>query len=74
MQFDAFDYDIEERHDFLLQKIDDITSEIYSLGAFEERKALMDKLREIIQDKDISGDVIAVEVLCWTLDQLASEG
>lgn len=67
------DYDIDERYRTLLQRVDDITSEIYSLGAFEQRKAFMDKLRTIIQDKDISGDMIAVEVLCWTLDQLASD-
>jgi hypothetical protein len=74
MKLEAFDYDLDERYAFLLQKMDDITSEIYSLGAFEERKMMLDKMREIIQQKDVSGDLIAVEVLCWTLEQLVSQG
>jgi HEAT repeat protein len=74
MNLEAFDYDLDERHALLLQRIDDITSEIYSIGAYEERKAIFDHLRKLIQDKDVAGDMIAVEVLCWTLDQLASEG
>lgn len=73
-KLDGFDYDIDERYAMLLQRMDDISSEIYSLGAFEERKMLFDKMREIIQTKDIAGDAIAVNVLCWTLDQLVSEG
>ena len=71
MKLEGYDYNIDERYRTLLQRVDDITSEIYSLGAYEQRKAFLDKLREIIQDKDIAGDQIAVEVLCWTLEQLA---
>jgi ABC-type uncharacterized transport system auxiliary subunit len=73
MKLEGYDYDIDERYRMLLQRVDDITSEIYTLGAFEQRKAFMDKIREIIQAKDIAGDQIAVEVLCWTLEQLAFE-
>lgn len=73
IKVDSFDYDIDERYRMLLQRVDDITSEIYSLGAFEQRRAFMDKIRMIIQTKDIAGDMIAVEVLCWTLDQLAED-
>ncbi len=74
MNLEAFDYDLDERHALLLQRIDDITSEIYSIGAYEERKAIFDHLREIIHEKDLAGDMIAVEVLGWTLNQLASDG
>lgn len=73
MNFEAFDYDLDERHALLLQRIDDITSEIYSIGAYEERKAIFDHMRQLIQEKDVAGDMIAVEVLSWTLEQLASE-
>lgn len=74
MNFEAFDYDLDERHALLLQRIDDITSEIYSIGAYEERKAIFDHIRQLIQEKDVAGDMIAVEVLCWTIEQLAAEG
>jgi len=74
MKFEAFDYDLDERHAILLQRIDDITSEIYSIGAYEERKAIFNHIRELIQAKDVSGDMIAVEVLAWAMDQIASEG
>jgi hypothetical protein len=74
MKFEAFDYDLDERHALLLQRIDDMTSEIYSIGAYEERKAIFDHLRELIHAKDIAGDIIAVEVLAWAMDQIASEG
>jgi len=71
MKVEAFDYDIDERYRTLLQRMDDITSEIYSLGAFEAHKAVMDKIRDILHKKDVAGDMIAVEVLAWTLEQLA---
>lgn len=73
MNFEAFDYDLDERHALLLQRVDDITSEIYSIGAYEERKSIFDHIRELIQQKDVAGDLVAVAVLAWTLDQLASE-
>lgn len=74
MKLDAYDYDIDERHQLLLQRIDDITSEIYSLGAIEERQAIMDNLRMLIQLKDSQNDEIATAVLGWALEQLASVG
>jgi hypothetical protein len=71
MNIEAYDYDLDDRHQLLLQRIDDITSEIYSLGAIEERFAIMDRLRTLIHIKDSQNDEIASAVLGWAMEQLS---
>jgi hypothetical protein len=72
MNIETYDDEIDERHQLLLQRIDDITSEIYSLGAIEERQAIMGKLRTLIHLKDYENDEIASAVLGWAYEQLGS--
>jgi hypothetical protein len=63
--------EIEIRSRQLLQKIDDVTADLYSLGGLEERLAFMSKFRELITEKDLAGDQVAVDVLNWALERLA---
>lgn len=63
--------DVEARSRQLLQKIDDVTADLYSLGGLEERLAFMSKFREIIEEKDLAGDQVAVDVLSWAWQRLA---
>jgi len=63
--------EIEIRSRQLLQKIDDVTADLYSLGGLEERLAFMSKFRELIAEKDLAGDQVAIDVLNWALERLA---
>ena len=63
--------DIEIRSRQLLQKIDDVTADLYSLGGLEERLSFMSKLRELIAEKDMVGDQVALDVLNWAWGRLA---
>lgn len=63
--------DIEVRSRQLLQKIDDVTADLYSLGGLEERLAFMSRFRELLSEKDIAGDQVAVDVLNWAWQKLA---
>lgn len=63
--------DIEIRSRQLLQKIDDVTADLYSLGGLEERLAFMSKFRELITEKDLAGDQLAIDVLNWAWERLA---
>ena len=63
--------EIEIRSRQLLRKIDDVTADLYSLGGLEERLAFMSKFRELITEKDLAGDQVAVDVLNWALERLA---
>jgi hypothetical protein len=46
--------------------------ELFSLGCQYEKIAIFIKLRDLIMEKDIAGDQMAVEMLSWTYDQLAN--
>lgn len=63
--------DIELRSRQLLQKIDDVTADLYSLGGLEERLVFMSNLRGLIAEKDLVGDQLAVDVLNWAWQRLA---
>lgn len=63
--------DIEVRSRQLLQKIDDVTADLYSLGGLEERLSFMSKFRELITEKDLAGDQLAIDVLNWAWERLA---
>jgi hypothetical protein len=63
--------DIEMRSRQLLQKIDDVTADLYSLGGLEERLVFMSNLRGLIVEKDLAGDQLAVDVLNWAWQRLA---
>jgi hypothetical protein len=49
-----------------------IANELYFLGADKERIILFEKLRNLIAEKDLQNDPIAVEILSWAYDQLAN--
>lgn len=66
--------DIEIRSRQLLQKIDDVTADLYSLGGLEERLALMSKFRELIAEKDLANDQTAMDVLNWAWKRIAEAG
>ncbi len=63
--------EIEIRSRQLLQKIDDVTADLYSLGGLEERLVFMSKFRELIAEKDLAGDQVAIDVLNWAWERLA---
>jgi hypothetical protein len=63
--------DIEIRSRQLLQKIDDVTADLYSLGGLEERLSLMSKFKELVAEKDLAGDRVALDVLNWAWERLA---
>jgi hypothetical protein len=63
--------DIEIRSRQLLQKIDDVTADLYSLGGLEERISFMTKFQELITEKDLAGDQVAIDVLNWAWQRLA---
>ncbi len=62
---------IEIRSRQLLQKIDDVTADLYSLGGLEERIAFMNKFKELIAEKSTAEDLLAVDVLNWAWERLA---
>jgi hypothetical protein len=64
--------DIEIRSRQLLQKIDDVTADLYSLGGLEERLVFMSNIRSLIAEKDLLGDQLAVDVLNWAWQRLAA--
>ncbi len=43
------------------------------LGEDRQRIEFFDILRSLIAEKETEGDEIAVQVLCWAYDRLASE-
>ena len=45
---------------------------LFSLGSQYEKIFIFSKLRDLIVEKDMLGDQIAVEMLCWTYDQLSN--
>lgn len=61
---------IEDRSRQLLQKIDDVTTELYALGGAEERLSLMDALQTLINHKKAINDYVAADVLIWAYNQL----
>jgi hypothetical protein len=63
--------DIEARVNELFQKSDDLNAELYTLGGMAERMVFFEGLRELLAEKDLAGDAIAVDVLSWAWDRLA---
>jgi regulator of replication initiation timing len=64
--------DVEERVDELYRKIDDIHAELYSLGGYEERIEIFEKLRELIRQKEQENDTVAAAVLGWAYEELGN--
>lgn len=63
--------EIESRYRHLIDTLDNVTAEIYSLGGFDERLAFMSKIRDLIIEKDVANDQVAVDVLNWAWERLA---
>jgi hypothetical protein len=57
----------------IIEQIGPLGEDIFSLGIHYERIHLFSKLRDAIQEKDSTSDAIAVEVLSWIWDRLASD-
>jgi hypothetical protein len=56
--------------DKLRFKNDHNIDDIIRLVASHEKKKLLDKLRQLIQEKDSHNDIVAAETLSWALKQL----
>ena len=56
----------------IIEQIGPLGEDLFSLGINYERIYLFSKLRDIIQEKDSTGDEVAVQMLTWIWDQLAS--
>ena len=57
----------------IIEQIGPIGEDIFSLGVQYEKIFLFQKLRDIMQEKDLAGDQLAVQMLSWIWDQLASD-
>jgi hypothetical protein len=63
--------DFDHQYKMLMDRLDGITSEIYTVGAMEERATMTQFLQSLILEKDLEHDYIAVEVLGWALERLS---
>lgn len=63
--------EIEARVSDLFSKSDDLNAELYTLGGMAERIEFFSALKDLISEKDLAGDVVAVEVLSWAWEQLS---
>jgi hypothetical protein len=50
--------------------IESHTIDLYHAAINEERSNILSQLRQMIQEKDAQGDLIAVGVLDWAIDRL----
>lgn len=66
---DKTDFDFQYRT--MMDRLDGITSEIYTIGAMEERASITSFLQELIYEKDMENDHIAVSVLGWALERMS---
>jgi hypothetical protein len=65
--------EIRQVAEIVLTKISGSASDLYFLGAQAERIAIFERLRLLIQEKDLSDDQIAAAVLGWAYERLADE-
>lgn len=65
------DIDFDVQYRMMMDKLDGITSEIYTIGAMEERASISAFLRDLILEKDMENDHIAVSVLGWALERMS---
>lgn len=65
--------EIRQTAEIILTKIAGSASDLYVLGAQSERILIFEKLRLLIQEKDLAGDQIAAAVLGWAYERLADE-
>lgn len=65
------DTDFDAQYRMMMDRLDGITSEIYTIGAMEERASITGFLRDLILEKDMEGDLIATAVLGWALERLS---
>lgn len=57
----------------IIEKVGPDGEELFGLGVQYEKIFLFEKLRNIIQEKDSAGDELAVQMLVWIWDQLATD-
>lgn len=70
------DYEDELNHDVqrLLAKINQSAHDLVLLGSEIQRLEFFDLFRELMAEKELSGDTIAVDVLSWAYERLGEEG
>lgn len=66
-----YDDEIHEDVERVFRKINTLAHDLVLLGSEIERIDFFDKFRQLIAEKDLEGDTIAVEVLSWAYEQLA---
>lgn len=65
--------EVEARVEELYQKNEDLIAELYTLGAVSERMEFFSHLRELISEKELVNDLVAVNVLGWAYERLADD-
>lgn len=65
------DYDFDYQYKLMMERLDGITSEIYTIGAMEERASISAFLRDLILEKDMEQDYVASAVLGWALERMS---
>ncbi len=62
--------DISKNGRIQMTIIDNHLMELYNAGVQEERGRLLNLIREMIQEKDVRSDHVAVSVLDWALKRI----
>jgi hypothetical protein len=66
--------EIQDRIDEILaESEDEEVLEILILGTLSERIAIFQKLRDLIQEKELENDEIASRVLGWAYEKIAND-
>lgn len=63
---DELDSDVER----IISRMNTSAHDLVLIGAEMERIIIFSKYRKLMNDKELAGDRIAVEVLSWAYDQL----
>lgn len=63
--------ELHEDADRIIKRMNTAAHDLALIGSEIERFEIFEKFRELIAQKELDGDVIAVEVLAWAYDQLA---
>lgn len=62
--------EIHEDAERLIKRMNTISHDLVLLGTEMEKVEIFEKFRQLIAEKELEGDIIAVEVLSWAYDKL----
>ena len=65
------DFDFDYQYKMMMERLDGITSEIYTIGAMEERASITAFIQDLILEKDMEQDYVASAVLGWALERMS---